>query len=120
ICCNSGEGSYSLLTDNNLVIKASDGTFGSGETTQMITKYATEFQPEAVILTPNPAAGIFRITGYKSGLEYTIYNMLGQALKEGVLEENLIDLSGLSANIYLIRITEAATGVKVVRKIIIE
>ncbi|MCB0473227.1 MAG: hypothetical protein KDC56_09240, partial [Flavobacteriaceae bacterium] len=94
ICCNNGEGSYKLLTDDNTVIKAADGTYGSGESTQMITKYAAEFKPEAVILTPNPATGIFRITGYKSGLEYTIYNMLGQALKEGVLEENLIDLSG--------------------------
>jgi len=125
ICCGFGNGSYSLKTDDNTII-FEGGNFGSSETTQLRVDTALaindEFLERNITLFPNPTSGAVqvRVKEWNSDLTYEIYNTLGQTLLSNKLQNNeIIHLSGLSSDIYYIKITEVDTNRSLVKKIVL-
>lgn len=61
---------------------------------------------------PNPSSGLFNITGNNSDVSYTVYNMLGQQVKSGIVNAatGVVDLSSSADGIYILRLTDNATG----------
>ena len=57
---------------------------------------------ETVSIYPNPTNGIVNVEGHEI-IEVKVYNALGHLVKE--TKENVIDLSGQNAGVYLIKIT---------------
>ncbi len=119
ICCDFGNGSYLLKTDDETMIINSNGQFGASESTQMKTSFIKEFIPEDILLFPNPTSSIVQIKGYVNDLKYSLYNLLGQKLRSELLTSNQINLINLSDNMYFIRISETKTGKNVVKAIIL-
>jgi hypothetical protein len=79
-----------------------------------------EFLQENIVLYPNPTtSGSVRIKGFVKGLRYDIYNILGQILKSGILENDKINMPNLRKNLYIIRLTELESNKSVVKKIIL-
>ena len=61
-----------------------------------------DFKLSGVSILPNPTSGILNITAVEKA-DYRLFNIKGQVLKKGVLE-NKIDISSLSKGIYLLNI----------------
>jgi len=125
ICCDFGNGSYSLKTDDDTVI-FDGGQFGASETTQMsvVTTLAVndEFLEQNISVFPNPTSGFvqIKIREWTSDLDYEIYNTLGQTLKVNRLQNNeILDLTDLPSDIYFIKITELETNRILVKKIVL-
>jgi hypothetical protein len=53
---------------------------------------------------PNPAKHIIHIKGEVNKSNYKIYNLSGRAIKQGVLEEGIIELSELEPGYYVLRV----------------
>jgi hypothetical protein len=125
ICCDYGNGSYSLRTDDTLIY-AGFGNFGVSEATQMriVTTLAVndEFLEQNISIFPNPTSGFvqIKIKEWTSDLDYEIYNILGQTLKTNRLQNNeILDLSDLPSDIYFMKITEIETNKILIKKIVL-
>ena len=125
ICCDWGNGSYSLRTDDTLIY-AGFGNFGVSEATQMriVTTLAVndEFLEQNISIFPNPTSGFvqIKIKEWTSDLDYEIYNILGQTLKTNRLQNNeILDLTDLPSDMYFIKITELETNRILVKKIVL-
>ena len=125
ICCDWGNGSYSLRTDDTLIY-AGFGNFGVSEATQMriVTTLAVndEFLEQNISIFPNPTSGFvqIKIKEWTSDLDYEIYNILGQTLKTNRLQNNeILDLTDLPNDMYFIKITELETNRILVKKIVL-
>lgn len=55
-------------------------------------------------LYPNPSTGIITINGNKNYRRYSVYNTLGEFLKNGEIENNIIDISELSSGVYTLKL----------------
>ena len=60
-----------------------------------------------------------KTSGLVGGLSYQVFNVLGQTMKTDKLNNNSINLSNLSDNIYFIKITEIDTNKSLVKKIVL-
>ena len=70
-----------------------------------------------IILYPNPVKSILYINApAEKGYFYQIYNMSGQLVKSGQFENKQTDLSSLIKGIYLIRINNNETVVKLIKE----
>ena len=125
ICCDFGNGSYSLRTDDTLIF-AGTGNFGASEATQMsiVNTLAVddEFLEQNISIFPNPTSGFvqIKIREWISDMDYEIYNMLGQTLKTNRLQNNeILDFTDLPNDIYFMKITELETNRILVKKIIL-
>ena len=114
ICCEYGNGSYELRTDDNTLIR-SGAKFGAEESTVIsTTALSTEnyFTTNHVRLFPNPTnsnmtIGLFNINMLPDS--YNIYNMLGQRVmtKKVVTPKDLeVNTSIFSDGIYFIKLTK--------------
>jgi len=116
ICCSFGTGSYSLKTASNEVI-IQGGNFGIGESITF-GAYANlstdDFSSNNFLkVYPNPSTGIFNLKMDSTlDFQYEVYNLLGQTIKKGSATGNQqqIDLSGQSEGVYLLKITDKASG----------
>jgi hypothetical protein len=81
-----------------------------------------EYLEQNITIYPNPTSGFvqIKIREWSGDLDCEVYNMLGQKIKINRLQNNqFLDLSDLSSDIYFIKITKIDTNRSVVKKIIL-
>jgi hypothetical protein len=80
-----------------------------------------EFLEANISVYPNPTTGELQIktSGLVGELEYQVFNVLGQMLKKDILNNESLNLSSLSENIYFIKVTEINTNKSLVKKIVL-
>lgn len=81
-----------------------------------------EYLEQKISIYPNPTSGFvqIKIREWISDLDYEVYNILGQKIRINRLQNNeLLDLTDLSSDIYFIKITEIVTNRSLVKKIIL-
>jgi hypothetical protein len=81
-----------------------------------------EYLEKNISIFPNPTSGFvqIRIREWNSDMDYEVYNILGQILKSNRLQNNeILDLTDLSSDIYFIKITEVETNRILVKKIVL-
>ena len=124
ICCLSGDGYYTLTTDDNTEI-TSNGDYGFGESVGFtITEElnTSDFALKGIDIYPNPTSDKLYITSKQSlDAEYNIYNNLGQEVNKGSVYINgqvEINTGSLSMGIYFIKITsgEQAKTFKLIKQ----
>ncbi len=118
ICCEFGEGFYSLTTDSGDVI-GGGGEFSSSEITEI--SIGEELSTNDVIIStislyPNPAKSeiTLSIANTNDSSLYRIYNTFGQLLQEGTLQSNkeVISVSQYTVGIYFIVVKNTATNIE--------
>jgi len=60
-----------------------------------------------LLLFPNPATEFAEVPGVKDGAEYEMTSIGGKMIARGRLDTNRIDISGLPAGMYLVRVNVA-------------
>ena len=116
ICCSSGDGSYTLESQDGTII-ASGGDFGTGETTYLSVENntlntANYFKSNNIFLYPNPTTSVLNIniddtTDLPDSI--VIYNMLGQIIKRHEItqiSDMSIDTNALSKGVYYLELTK--------------
>ncbi len=80
-----------------------------------------EFLEQNITIFPNPTSGLVQVkaSGLVGDLSYEIFNLLGQSLKSGVLQNEAIQLNSLNDNIYFIKITEVDSNKILVKKVVL-
>lgn len=81
-------------------------------------KQIEEIQKDEKKLTvfPNPVKSTLYINADDKEYFYQIYNLSGQLVKEGKFENKKTDLSSLKQGVYLVRINNAETIVKIIKE----
>ncbi|PNQ74582.1 hypothetical protein C1T31_00070 [Hanstruepera neustonica] len=110
ICCDFGNGSYQLTTDDDTVL-ISGGEFGDDERLSLTAQSLSvdEFTINNISLYPNPTYGVLNISVSNNELpdSYHIYNMLGQTVATKQISSNAdlsINSSQLSNGMYFVKI----------------
>jgi hypothetical protein len=125
ICCDFGQGSYSLTDDDGNVVFAG-GNFGISETTILKSEEelgVNSLNADAFVLYPNPAEDVLNVSVATPGnFNFTITNTLGQLVHSGSLSEtrNAISVSALNTGLYFVTISDEATNTSVIKKIVKE
>ncbi|KGO86435.1 hypothetical protein Q765_11180 [Flavobacterium rivuli WB 3.3-2 = DSM 21788] len=115
ICCDYGEGSFSLITANGTVI-AEGAEYGA----EFVAKFRMEEElsvsnsalKNAVTVYPNPSSGVFTVSAAgNQALTYQLYNVLGQAVTSGkITTQGTINITGAANGVYMLKVTEQASG----------
>jgi len=121
ICCQYGTGSYSITDDSSNVI-FSGGEFSSTESTIFRVGETLGINPvfeNDLNIFPNPSNGVFTIKSSINNSTYKIYNLIGQHVKSGSINNgsNLIDLRNSTDGVYFITI-QTENGEKIGYKLI--
>jgi hypothetical protein len=121
ICCQYGTGSYSITDDSSNVI-FSGGEFSSTESTIFRVGETLGINPvfeNDLNIFPNPSNGVFTIKSSINNSTYKIYNLIGQHVKSGSINNgsNLIDLRNSIDGVYFLTI-ESVNGEKIGYKLI--
>lgn len=110
ICCVFGNGSYTLKTDNNTVIKQG-GDFGASELTEISITGSVGIKNKnektTILLFPNPVNNELniQISNAFEFVNYEILNSIGQrVLSGGLIEKQSINVSFLSKGIYFVKV----------------
>ena len=118
ICCEFGEGFYTLTTDSADVI-IDGGEFSSSEITEI--SIGEELSTGDVFLStialyPNPANNEITLSiGDTNDISsYRVYTTFGQLLQEGTLQKNkeVISVSRYTVGIYFVVVKNTATSVE--------
>ena len=74
-----------------------------------------------VVMAPNPAQNILNITN-AAGAAFAVYDLTGREVLSQKISTNqqAIDISGIEIGVYMIVLTDAQTGEKVVRRVVKE
>ena len=122
ICCAYGVGSYSITDDSgNTIISGGEfssvdtSTFRVGETLGINSIFENNLN-----IFPNPSNGIFTVKTSLNNSTYKIYNLIGQHVKSGLINNgsNSIDLRNSIDGVYFMTIqTENGekTGYKLIK-----
>ncbi len=117
ICCEWGNGSYELRTDDDAII-FSGGVFASVEDTSINVSSLSveEFVLDNIVLYPNPTNSVLNISVSNNELpdSYSIYNMLGQTIATKQISSNAdlsINSSQLSNGMYFVKIIKEGSSV---------
>ena len=122
ICCAYGVGSYSITDDSgNTIISGGEfssvdtSTFRVGETLGINSIFENNIN-----IFPNPSNGIFTVKTSLNNSTYKIYNLIGQHVKSGLINNgsNSIDLRNSIDGVYFMTIkTENGekTGYKLIK-----
>ncbi|RKS94663.1 putative secreted protein (Por secretion system target) [Flavobacterium limicola] len=123
ICCDYGNGSYTITTPTGEII-ATGGEFGASESKSFrigSLSIANVENLNSVYLYPNPTSNILNVA-VENKLEtpeaYTIINTLGQIIKSKKIEstEDLqINVSNLSQGIYFLKLSKSQSETKTIR-----
>ena len=121
ICCGYGIGSYSISDDSGNEI-FSGGEFSSTEATTFRVGESlglNSFTDENLKIFPNPSNGIFTVKTTITNSSYKIYNLVGQTIKSGFINngENSIDIRNSKDGIYFLMI-KSTNGEKIGYKLI--
>jgi hypothetical protein len=116
ICCQYGNGSYSLKTPNNTTI-IQGGNFRAA---QAITFNANanlstdDFSDNNFLkVYPNPSSGIYNLSfNTTTDFQFEVYNILGQMVKQGRANSNQfeINLTENTVGIYLLKVTDVISN----------
>lgn len=116
ICCQYGNGSYSLKTPNNTTI-IEGGNFGASQ--------AITFNANANLSTddfsgnnflkvyPNPSSGMYNLSfDTTTDFQFEVYTVLGQTVKQGRASSNQfeINLTENTAGIYILKVTDVISN----------
>ncbi len=113
ICCAYGSGSYSMVDDNGTLL-ASGSSFNASESTAFCVGGASNFaalgtveheyqELEDVRIFPNPASSILEVRlRDKRMVTYSIYDVMGNQLKQGFLSEKSIEIQNFVRGVYFI------------------
>ncbi|MHA3786973.1 M43 family zinc metalloprotease [Flavobacterium hauense] len=114
LCCENGEGSYTLSTSDNIII-AQGGTFGQQDfvrfgVTETLGTTNVDDTLNSIRLYPNPAHNTLNIAiaNEKSMPEnYTIYNSLGQIMDSGKVLSKIhsINTEAYADGVYFIKLS---------------
>jgi hypothetical protein len=70
-----------------------------------VTLGTNDYNLTNIKLYPNPALNTIQISNLKESQDYKIYNLLGQSVKQGIIENNqAIDISNLVKGLYLLKL----------------
>jgi len=121
ICCAYGIGSYSISDDSGNEI-FSGGEFSSTEATTFRVGESlglNSFTDENLKIFPNPSNGIFTVKTTITNSSYKIYNLVGQTIKSGFINngENSINIRNSKDGIYFLMI-KSTNGEKIGYKLI--
>ena len=118
ICCEFGEGFYTLTTDSADVI-INGGEFGGSEITEISIGEELSTSDaflSTISLYPNPANNEITLSMANTNdiSSYRVYNTFGQLLQEGTLQANkqVISVSRYTVGIYFIVVKNTATSVE--------
>ena len=118
ICCEFGEGFYTLTTDSADVIFNGSEFSGSEITEISIGEELStgDAFTDSYSLYPNPASNqiTLSIKNKKDIFSYRIYNTLGQLMQGGILQENkeTITVSQYTSGVYFIVLNNTVTGIE--------
>lgn len=71
----------------------------------------------SVKLFPNPAKNTIKVNNLKASEQYEIYNLLGQSVKEGTIENNQrIDISNLVNGVYLLKLKNTTKTLRFIKE----
>ncbi|WP_417354280.1 T9SS type A sorting domain-containing protein [Flavobacterium sp.] len=108
-----GTGSYSVTMGDNVIIEGGD--FGNTETVFFSVDNMAgleDFTTNPITVYPNPSAGIYTVSVNQglTDVNYTIFNMLGQAVANGkfVNGANTVNITGMSKGVYFIKAADAS------------
>ena len=76
-----------------------DGNYTYSAVISVILKSQIQLQ-----ISPNPAWGTLKLQGAAAGSNYRVIDIKGHSIKEGILKNARIDVSGLSAGVYILQI----------------
>lgn len=122
ICCAYGVGSYSITDDSgNIIISGGEfssvdtSTFRVGETLGINSIFENNLN-----IFPNPSNGIFTVKTSLNNSTYKIYNLIGQHVKSGLINNgsNSIDLRNSIDGVYFMTIQTKngeKTGYKLIK-----
>ncbi len=126
ICCQYGNGSYSLTTGSTPL--ANGGQFGTSESTTFtlressrdaIVQQVVSTTPIEISIYPNPIQQNIplNVSSHIKELTYTITDLTGRIIQKGNLNGTTIDLQQVNSGVYIIHFD---TGQKVISKKIIK
>ena len=114
MCCDFGNGSYTLTTSSGLLIHQG-GSFGESESVSFRLTDDTASSEDiafrsAIKVYPNPSTGIFNIVS-ENNLDYKLSNMLGQVIKTGNFNQTgIVDISANASGVYMLNVTDVSSG----------
>lgn len=118
ICCEFGDGSYSLTTDNGEII-FNGGEFVGSEITEISIGEELSTSDaflSSISLYPNPANSeiTLSIENTNDISSYRVYNTLGQLLQTGTLQANkeVISVSKYTIGVYFIVVKNTVTSME--------
>jgi PKD repeat protein len=114
ICCFSGDGFYELRGSDDSLL-ATNGNFGFGNRDNFFngTLSIDKFSTESISLYPNPSSSAITISAQSLPDSYTIYNTLGQVLKQSQVQTTVdlnINIGNLSDGMYFIKLTKSSSS----------
>ena len=126
ICCEFGDGFYSLTADNGDIV-IDGGEFEGSEITEISIGEELSTSDaflSTISLYPNPANNEITLSiGNANDISsYRVYNTFGQLLQEGTLQANkeVISVSQYTVGIYFIVVNNTATSVETTLRFIKE
>lgn len=126
ICCEFGQGSFQLNTNNGeLIFQGGDFTDEEATTfNNYIVLSNDQFEFEQQInLYPNPANNFFYIdAGVDAELKYSIYDIHGKHIQFGRINhpQEKIEVSNFHKGIYLVRISKPDTKLSITKKLVVK
>ena len=118
ICCQYGDGSYTLTTDENEVI-FSGGEFNVEETTQISiveNLSLSQFSDDDFKVYPNPTTDQIYIKSKINDLSFKVFDMSGKQILQ--TESKSIDLSVFSNGIYFLKVSNLENNQFITKKVI--
>lgn len=126
ICCDWGEGSFSLTTEDGATV-AEAGEFGSASTTRFIISNSASVNgnalKNALKVYPNPSAGIYNVSipATYQNVSYNVYNVVGQNVRSGkITAAGTININHAANGVYMLKVTDDASGATATFKLIKE
>jgi len=125
ICCDYGDGSYTLTTDDNTEIFVG-GSFGNNETTEIAigsTASVNDILSNNITIYPNPTKNSLNVNlnSISGEFKYILVNTLGQSIQQGNLinTNNILNISNIDKGMYFLKIKDVNSNNLMVEKIII-
>lgn len=126
ICCDYGEGSYTLETADGTII-FEGGEFGSAESTTFsnseVLNTSNFLFESQITMYPNPSTGLVNIANATgNNLKYEVYSMLGQLIVKGNNQNTTFafDMSNVTTGLYFVKITDTQTNSTTTKKLILK
>lgn len=105
-----GGGPVSLIDSDGTIIYSTNGNYGGGESVNFRSDGVLSVENntiDMVTLYPNPSTGIINVQT-KNTLDITIFDITGKQVfnASDISNKNQIDLNGLSAGLYLVKMND--------------